>query len=83
MAGFTIESRLRPAYVGKAKVLFHCWGLETEVFKEGVCTYTVGIVEYGNGMIRARRPERIHFVPGEFNEYCWDGEEVTNGEAQT
>lgn len=75
MAGFRIETRLRPAYVGKAKVLFHCWGQETEVFKECVCTYTVGIVEYGSGMIRAVRPERIKFVPGEFAGYSWGDEE--------
>ena len=78
MAGFRIETRLRPAYVGKAKVLFHCWGQETEVFKNGIAVYTVGIVEYSNGKIRAVRPERIQFVPGEFDTYSWDDEGETN-----
>ena len=75
MAGFRIETKLRPAWVGKAKVLFHCWGQESEVFKNGLAVYTVGIVEYSNGMIRKVTPERIRFVPGEFDAYSWGDEE--------
>ncbi len=84
MAGFTLETKLRPAWVGKAKVLFHCWGQESEVFKNGVTVYTVGIVEYGSGMIRKVTPERIRFVPGEFDGYSWGDEEEPNvDETQT
>lgn len=93
MAGFRIETKLRPAYYKEpkcepTKVLFHCWSHESNVIppsvlrsghQGGVVAGVLAIVETEDGRIMKIGPEHIRFVPGEFNAYCWGDEEVTDG----
>ena len=90
MAGFIIETKLRPAYVelspgNSRKVLFHCWSQESEVLapsigrgghQGGVVSGIMAIVENEEGKVWKVRPDRLKFVPGEFDGYSWDDEEV-------
>lgn len=94
MAGFKIETKLRPAYYTEpmctpTKVLFHCWSQESNIIRTslsgghpgGIVSGIMGIVETENGRVMKIRPEHIRFVPGEFDAYIWDDEEaMTNND---
>ena len=41
---------------------FHEWGLNSEVYQEGIATKTVGIVEESDGSIVVLDPDDIKFV---------------------
>lgn len=87
MAGFYIETKLRPCYVvgpkSKTKALFHCWSFTSDLYNAspmvgghpGGCVARMrAVVELEDGEVIMVHPERIRFVPGIFNEYAW-GEE--------
>lgn len=88
MAGFRIETKLRPAYVevspgNYVKVLFHCWSQESEVVapsvrrgghQGGVVSGMVAIIEKEDGRVWRVRPDKLKFVPGEFDGYSWGDE---------
>lgn len=94
MAGFRIETRLRPCYVttisgSSEKALFHCWSQESELYAPsvrkgghngGTVSGMMAICELENGVVVRVLPRNIRFVPGEFNAYIWndEGEEENN-----
>lgn len=90
MAGFRIETRLRPAYVelspgNYCKVLFHCWSQESVIhppsirgagYPGGTVSGIRAIVENEEGKVWKVEPKHLRFVPGEFDGYSWDDEEI-------
>lgn len=91
MAGFRIETKLRPAYVvvspdNYVKVLFHCWSQESELYapsvrrgghQGGTVSGMMAIVEGADGRVWKVRPDKLKFVPGEFDGYSWGDENET------
>ena len=74
-------SQLRPCYVDGTKALFHCWGESKRIIEPsplkgggpgGSVSYTLGIVEFGDGTVKQVFPERIKFIDNIFNEYYWE-----------
>lgn len=85
MAGFTVETKLRPCYIigndSKTKALFHCWSFHSDIYAPsvmigghggGVVARTGAIVELEDGSVTVVHPESIRFVPGIFDEYGWE-----------
>lgn len=56
MAGFYIEIKRRPCYVGERKAMFNCWSQENQ----GV----LGIVEFEDGSVAKVYPGKINFADG-------------------
>ena len=56
MAGFYIETKRRPCYVGERRAMFNCWSQE----RQGV----LGIVEFEDGSVAKVYPGKIHFADG-------------------
>ena len=80
MAGFTVETRLRPCIVwGDQKGLFHCWGNEAYVIAPsplvgghsgGQIYHTYALIELEDGTVEEVNPEDFRFIPGGiFDEY--------------
>lgn len=74
-------SQLRPCYVDGTKALFHCWGQHRRVVEPspmigggpgGTVSYTLGIVEFGDGTVKQVFPEKIKFIDNAFDEYYWE-----------
>ena len=87
MAGFTVETKLRPCYIigekngSKTKALFHAWSYHSDIYAPsvlvgghggGVVARTAAIVELEDCSITLIHPQSIKFVPGIFNEYRWE-----------
>lgn len=89
MAGLFIETKLRPCYIlgehgNKTKALFHCWNHISNVVDAspligghpgGAVAWTAAIVELEDGSITLVHPQNITFMPGIFEDYCWNDEE--------
>ena len=79
-----IETELRPCKVktksGDINGLFHRWSDKSEIISpsmmkgghgDGIVCGTVAIVEINDGNIVEFYPEKIQFIDGKFNEYCF------------
>ncbi len=75
-----IREELRPCMVKNRKALFHKWSDKSKIVgpsymvgghKGGVLKYTVGIIEYEDGVITECYPSEIHFSDSKFMEYCF------------
>jgi hypothetical protein len=75
-----IRADLRPCIVNNRKALFHKWSDKSKVVSPspmvggpvgGVINYTVGIIEYEDGVVTECYPYEIRFVDGEFQKYCF------------
>lgn len=80
MAGFYIETKLRPCIVwGDQKGLFHCWGNEAYTcppsltikgLPGGQVYHTYALIELEDGTVEEVAPEDFRFVPsGIFEQY--------------
>lgn len=63
---FTVYEQLKPNEKTRGNVeytgLFHQWGLEIEEDENGFSSYTVGIVELENGVIKTPLPSQMKFI---------------------
>lgn len=80
MAGFTIETKLRPCMVWETeKGLFHCWGNEAYVCEPSILLggapggqvyRTYALIELEDGSVHEVYPEDFRFIPnGIFKQY--------------
>ena len=86
MAGFYVQPKLRPCFIGKdnRKALFHCWEHFSEVIAPspmvgghpgGTLSFVRGVVEFEDGHVSTIAPENIKFVDIASEEYIWPEEE--------
>lgn len=76
-----IRENLRPCIVINRKALFHKWSDKSKIVepspmigghKGGVLKYTVGIIEYEDGVVTECYPYEIRFVDAKLKEYCFE-----------
>ncbi|MFT9496351.1 hypothetical protein [Anaerosolibacter sp.] len=80
-AKMTIENELRPCIVKDRKALFHKWSDKSNIVdtstmagghSSGVVKYTVGIIEYEDGVVTECYPYEIRFLDRRCKEYCFE-----------
>jgi hypothetical protein len=76
-----IETELRPCIVKDRKALFHKWSDKSRIVEPspmigghngGILKYTVGIIEYEDGVVTECYPHEIKFTDTKIKEYCFE-----------
>lgn len=76
-----IRADLRPCIVKNRKALFHKWNDKSKILEPspmvgghggGILKYTVGIIEYEDGVVTECYPYEIRFIGAKFMEYCFE-----------